>query len=210
MIKELLNQAFPESVVDTAETIDKALHLLSLAHQEQIPYDAVSLDFKLPRKELGEETVIDESVCEYIRLHFSGTLIAHISAFPDDPKIKQHIKLVHEGQKDRNDFYLSKLDPECGTQLVRRLKRDLYGNRIENELMEIFAPQPTSGSGKYLKRGGYGSGGLTRRHSLLLQDIVAHWRELDISVQNKIREIYQVDDSSEPIKIRLFRDEKDT
>ncbi|NOT62692.1 MAG: hypothetical protein HOP19_20995 [Acidobacteria bacterium] len=221
-IENLLLQAIPEAMIDKAKSVTKARGLLEAAFQKEAPYHVVILDFNLPRKKEVENVVtsttpeeeipaVDTTLCEYIRRFFPWTLIAHITSFPKNPQIQEHKEKIHSRQNDRNAFFLSKLNPDELLQLIKQIKQFLYGGRIEEQLNEVFGshydPIFSSSRNSMKKDGGRGES-VTHRLALLRRDIVEHWRDIDASVQQKVRNIYQVDDSSDPIKIRLFREDQ--
>lgn len=209
MLKGLLSEEFPEAVIDIASSIVEAQKLLKVAMEEGFPYHAVVLDFKLPLNQEGEDPQIDESLCKYVREVFPWTLIVHMTAFPDDPQIKQHMDHFHKEENDRNAFYVPK-GAKSSELLIEKMKKFLYSGLIEEQLDQLFGSNRDPAFtpwGRYLRSGGGRGFSLTNRLAVLLQDIVTYWKDLDISVQNKVRDIYQVDDSTDPIRIRLFRNE---
>lgn len=206
MLRNLLSNVFSESVIDTAGSVVAARKLLELANDKGYPYHAVILDFKLPKQE-GEMPETDETLCEYVRTSFPWTLIVHMTSYSDDKKIKKHMDRFHKEENDRNAFYVAK-GPKSGTLLITKLKRFLYSGLVEEQLNQLFGSKRDPSFtpyGRYL-RGTSGRGfSLTNRLAVLLQDIVTHWKDLDESVKNKVRDTYDVvDEHSDPIKIRLF------
>src|ERR1051325_2122699 len=101
-----LRTAMPESLIDVANDIESAFERLKAA---QRPYDLAILDFQLPQR-LGEQPVIDESLCEHLTRFVPATIVSHITGFADDPQIMEHLNRAHLGSRPRG-FSVDKKQP---------------------------------------------------------------------------------------------------
>lgn len=189
--------------IDVADTVDKAMQFIN--NTKTSPYDAVILDFKLPKKNIGEHPEVDKSLCAAISRNMHSTVVAHITAYPEDDAVKEHNKKFHLERID-NGFVLSKLDTTYVDKLLKELKAFLYGKPIKEKIEQLFKnaqlrfdPQTTPLQGR-----GRGARGLTHDLASLRRNIVAHWDDLDEGLKKLIRDTFKLDESNRPIRISLL------
>lgn len=198
----------PSVVIQTAESVEDAKHLILEAKEREQPYHAVVLDFKLP-KQMGhypELPNIDESLCLLIRQTMSATLVAHITAYIDDEVVRSHLRLVHQEQVDPRALVFSKAEGDYALKLIERLRAFLYGMRIEEQMAQVFdEPRELAfaARGRIERARSRGGRSLTHDIAALRRDIVAHWHYLDKQLQNDIRKFFRVDDQSRPVRVSL-------
>jgi CheY-like chemotaxis protein len=198
-----LSRKIPEAQIDTAMTVRKAHELIEAAFNGKTPYDAVILDIKLP-EDTGYFPEMDESICRAVKeLMPSDTIVAHISAFTDDTKVKEHIKRMHDEQIDRS-FRLSKLDPEVNfvEALESKLKSFLYGMRISEQMDGLFGPGDAAlldsrGRSRRTRAGDERS--VTHELAALSRDIATYWKDLDDTLKARIKRTFEVDEGDRVI-----------
>jgi CheY-like chemotaxis protein len=202
-LKEYLSRTvLPDNVelqiqIDTAETVSAAKRAIDVAMASKKPYHAIILDFHLP-KESGYQPEMDQSLCLFVRtLMPSTTLIIHITAFMDDDVVVRHMKEFHDEQIDRS-FRLTKTHGDWFGQLASKLKAFLYGTQIDEQISRLFefaANSELESGTKHIS---------TYKLAALSRDIVRHWSYLDDSVKDRIQRFFNVDSSTDPIRISLL------
>ena len=199
---KLLQEAFPNAVVDAVENVEDGLKQLKQAQQEGIHYDIALLDFKLPRRE-GENPEVDESLCLQVRLD-PETLIGHITGFADDPEIKAHLNKVHP-PGDRKGFIIDKRETSWPTKLITEMRQYLYGYHIERQIRRVFGRAGESSlESAHSSRFGSGPrplGSLTNAIADLCLDISLYWKDLHPAVQERITQYFDVDATGTDIKV---------
>jgi CheY-like chemotaxis protein len=207
-VKALINEEIPEAQVETAATVEEGRQALMGAHRADRPFDAVILDFKLPET-AGENPEVDVSLCREIELLMRNALVIHITAFKEDPFIIQHLEEVHETKFGNKAIRLWKLDTKIAEQLLDKLKPELYGQHVLQQIKNLFNLEaPAKSSTK--KRQRYARGfrtGRSRTHELgtVTRQIAACWDNLDEEVQGKVQEIFSVKRSGKDVTVSLFR-----
>lgn len=197
-LNEFLLEAFPDSQIDEAETVNEGYRLIEGAYSAEFPYHAVILDFKLP-KDIGENPESDESLCELIRRRMPEALIAHITAYSKDEDVENHMRKAHTEQVDQSVFALSKTDVDWPVQLVNKMKAYLFGAHILKKMESLFGAGRTSPRSRVR-----GAGGLTHEIADLSCEIASRWRLLDESAKKRIETIFRVDDTSDPVRVSLL------
>jgi CheY-like chemotaxis protein len=201
-----LAKAFPNSKVETARAVDEAARLIQAAAQSGWLYHAAILDFKLPPKK-GFPEKIDESLCQMIRKEMPKTLVIHITGFTGDPEIIRHQMNVHQDNNAPWAWIIDKSDfAGWETKLIDKLKKYLYSNRIEARIDRLFGrgARAATASSSPMGRPSADEGSATLELAALCREIINHWKDLDESLQNRIRELFNVDVNSNPIRISLL------
>jgi CheY-like chemotaxis protein len=196
-----IEESFEEQLlIETAADSSTAIRVIEHAVANDIQFDAVILDFRIPLAS-GERPQIDETVCRTIRELMRGTLIVHITGHPDDKRVLDHVRLVDLNPLSPNRaVVVSKLQRvKWASDVVRHLKQYLYGTPIHLQLDQLF---PTSTGLKDLgRRGRQGRGRSHGRgtHALaaVIRDIVNHWSDLDDDLKERIRATLTVEEDSD-------------
>ncbi|OGW16671.1 MAG: hypothetical protein A3G93_00470 [Nitrospinae bacterium RIFCSPLOWO2_12_FULL_45_22] len=207
-LEKTLSEEFPQSTIDTAETVKEGLERIEAAVDKGQHYHAAVLDFKLP-EDKGKQDEVDESLCEKIRHEMPDIIVAHISAYPGDPKIQDHVKNYHLDRRDSSAALISKDEVDWPSELVKKLKEFLYGTRIEEQINNLFRKQPVSAYREPIYRrrtGTIGNGSVTHELAALFRDILENWTALDDRLRTRIMSLFRVDTSSDPIRIGLIKD----
>lgn len=206
-IKAYLQEAFAEGVVriHSACSVGQAHRAIDEAYERRKPYDAIVLDFLLP-KETGDHPDIDESLCLKVRKLMPGTLVAHLTAFQDDETVRSHLRIVHQEQVDPHAFALSKSDTDYAVRLERKIKGYLYGTAIQEQLDSLFGRRsaplfPTAKARSSTRRG---ERSLTHTLASLSREIELHWHDLDDQLQARIMNVFRVDAKSDPVRVSLM------
>jgi CheY-like chemotaxis protein len=198
--------------VYTAETVDDGKQIIEKAHADKRPFHAVVLDFKLPDRR-GTMTEIDESLCLLLRQVMRDTLVAHITAYMDDERVQDHLRRIHQSQIDPHAFILEKTKARYVTELINKLKAFLFGRRIEEQLNMIFGEEKElsfAARGRAIRLHSRSPRSLTVDMRTLRRDIVSHWHDLDERLQEKIKQIFRVDEKSEPVRVSLLQRAKES
>lgn len=206
-LEALVAESFPECHVDTAAAVDSALECIESVAARKQCYDAAVLDFKLPQT-AGGFPEITESICVKIRDTMSNTLVAHISAYPDDPRVHQHYSSVGVNPNDPRVPLISKLDLDWPNQLLVRMKSYLFGTRIEAHLDSLFGRSEPAARGPMGRRIGGGrarrGGCLTHELAALSRDIEGHWDDIDDLLKQRIQQIFYVNTEGKRTRVSLL------
>lgn len=211
-LKGYLEEAFslqadaPRVIISTATSVEEGQKHLEEAFDKKKPFDAIILDFQLPHSDKGK--VIDESLCLTAKKLMPYTLVAHITAFDADPKVKEHLKRTHEEQIDPRAFTLSKADKKYHKKLIDRISSFLYGKRIEQQMNSIFGTfEDFNSRERYrLKRAKpVQDRSFTHALAALCRDVEGHWRHLDERMQERIKQVFRVEVTRDSVRVSLLR-----
>lgn len=183
-------EVFPGAVVDSAEHVEDALTLIGRARDAHLPYDIAVLDFKLPSA-AGFNADVDLRLCPEILSWTPNTPIAHITAFPEDPTIREHLEVEHPAHRPRG-FLVDKQKSDWATKLIEDSRQLLYTARVEGEYDELFGVSPR------VPR----TGSLSARLAELCADVSVAWKFLGTRVRDKLRLKLGVDDA-DPAHVRV-------
>lgn len=189
--------------VDAVLSVDDAIQHLHEAKQRNEPYEAVVLDVNLPRA-IGENPDMDVTLCGIVRsLMPRSTIIAHVSAYLDDPKVINHMKAQHDEQVDRA-FRLSKQDSQWSASLESKLKMFLYGAQIEQQMDQLFG-RDNSPDSSLRNRPGIGEDrSVTPKLAALSRAIETCWSDLDANLQARIKRTFEVTTKGDKTIVSLF------
>ncbi|HMG73131.1 MAG TPA: hypothetical protein VK582_06475 [Pyrinomonadaceae bacterium] len=194
--------------IHIARSVSKGKQTIEEAHRNKRPYHAVILDAKLPPED-GYPTQVDESLCLLIRDLMKSTLVAHVSMYGDDEKVKDHLRRIHQEQINPKSFALSKSATDA-IELIKRLRSFLYSMRVEEQMNSLFGQQvdlsfADKGRGRATAQRSRIERDSTLDLATLRRDIVAHWADLDERLKERIRLVFRVDPNSTPVRISLVR-----
>jgi CheY-like chemotaxis protein len=204
-LQELLSEVFPGAQIDTAPAVKEAHELIKEGWDEAQPYQAIILDFKLPA-EVGENPEVDESVCKVIKNLTPPPLVAHITAYPQDKLVADHINAFHTKQISPSALALSKLDKDWANQLLESLRAHLYGKRIEEKMEAMFGKEDVAVFHARTRAGREEPvGERSRTHELanLCREISAHWGDIDERLRLRIQRKFLIDDDARPVRVSL-------
>jgi DNA-binding NarL/FixJ family response regulator len=200
-LASLLQQEFPDAVVDTAASAIHARKLVEEAAQNN-PYDAAILDFKLPTK-LGENPEVDESICLLLQAKASSTIVAHITGYGGDALVQKHMRRHHVESPGPSGFSLSKDKADYAIQLVRNLRRMFLEREMDDLLRGDASDQRASL--RQIQFSAFTQGrGITHRLAAWTQEMSEHWHEFDDPFRAKVRTRFKVDDSRKPVTFSLL------
>lgn len=202
-LQALLAEAFDGAVIHIAATVIEALELIRAAAASRRPYHVAILDFKLP-KEQGANAEVDESLCFAVREQTPGTLVAHITAYREDPEVDRHVRLYHSKPEDPDTIAFSKRDVRWAGTLVQNLKAYLYGSLITPQLDALFGTVEEPGSSSMhlaRRRGPADERCLTQPLARLCHEISEHWNDLDEGLKQRIQRLLRVDTSSRRVRV---------
>jgi len=217
-LKELILSKFakigdsPRVEIDLAETVAEAERLIKAAWDRKRPYHAVILDFYLPKKEGLDAMEMDQSLCLLMRDLMPSTLVAHITAYPYDGPVKEHLRDIHQAQLDPRAFALSKLDVDYAGDLIRKLKAFLLGMRIEEQMEIIFGADMElsfAARGRMVPNRNTNGGSLTHSIASLTRDIEMYWKDLDMTLNKRLRErierTFRVEEVNKQVRVSLLQ-----
>lgn len=216
ILKKTLDQEFPEAVIDTVGSVQEARDLIDKA-VARLPYDAVILDYKLPKRR-GEAADLDEELWPVIRREMPECIVAHISAYANkdqergaataDSTSSDPFRNFHT-ERGQKGFVVSKLDTRWGDELLKKLKQHLYGDWIAKR-MDLMLGEGYGESRAGLQRGksigrsrARGALGLTHELGALCGSISRHWSYLDKALQTRIQKHFDVNTRRTPIRVSL-------
>jgi hypothetical protein len=144
-----------------------------------------------------------------IRLGSPETFVIHITAYPNDPKVTQHIVDVHSGAGSTRTALVSKLEITWSRTLMQQVRSYLFGNLVRAKITKLFGSVGGPES-RYtdLTHSLQPSAGNSMTHDLrdLLESIVEHWDDLDDPLKRNIKEYFVVAEAKggERIQISLL------
>ena len=205
-LQNRLERVLGGSRVDAVESVEDAIQQLETVQQRQEPYDAVVLDVNLPRA-IGAQAEMDQTLCGVIRtLMPRETIIAHVSAYLDDPKVIAHMRAQHDEQVDRA-FRLSKRDSEWTRVLESKLKTFLYGAQISQQMDQLFGKEDVPSSVHRNRAGRVQTGddrSVTHKLSGLSRAIETYWNDLDPLLKARIERTFEVTTQDDKTIVSLF------
>lgn len=205
MLVGYLAKWFDGSNSDSAATVEDGLKLIRSASSEKRPYDAAILDLKLPMR-AGVHPEIDDSLCREIQAIMSSTLVIHVTGYPTDPKVLDHLEAYHGGRNDPRSVIVNKGNTNWVDNLRTKAKARLYGDLIEQQIEDLFGSRARAahaGLNMRTHRPSSERTSITMALSTLFGTIVAHWGDIDESQKERIRQTFHVDESKTPIQITM-------
>ncbi len=210
-LQEIITEEIDDASVEIAMNVPEAIACIEKAKKSNQLLHAVVLDMMLP-PEAGKTATLDETICRALRRVMPYTLIAHITAFDDDPNVTNHLESIHGPSEIDLSFSLAK-EPNNGQQkggyslqLIERLRPFLYGLRIEEQLNELFnggglagypvtraRPDNTSHRSK------------TFELAALTRNISNDWKYLGEGLRTRIKDIFTVMETENgQVSVSLF------
>ena len=184
LLEDLLNETFPGSHVDSAETVAQGLVLIEKASE---CYHAAILDFRLPQG-IGASPEIDIRLCQEVRTRMRDVLVVHITGYMADRIVTDHINKAHNAPEDIR-FMVSKSDPNWGSTLLNELERFLYSKRLNEGLDNLFGPEPTS---PLMERRLRKEGHITHQLAGLKLDLEELWEKpLDDRLRSRVQKHFK-------------------
>jgi CheY-like chemotaxis protein len=215
----LTQDRFPGSTVLKAGAVDEAMTMLTETFTNQFPLDAVILDFKLP-KTLGSPPEVDTSLWAYVRSFRPDAIIAHITGYPSDPKILDHLAEMHLIGSDRilnpdsplvvmgrYGFVVPKTSSLWVEKLADGLERFARLRRFERMLDDVLAPEFRGVCGPYPPSAPLAGYSLTHRLAELLTEAGELWPDLEPRVRDRLKQTFRVVEptaSGEPARLALL------
>ena len=188
--------------IDTAENVQSARRLIESAVVAKRPYQAVVLDTMLPNQP-GLPIEFDESLCDTIYALMPSALIAHITAFQHDEQVRRHVQKRHTELVDKS-IVLSK-SHDFGQVLCDKLKAFLFGQQVEEQMDQMFKRAEADAEQIIrLRQRPRGTGSLTHELAALCRDIARHWNDLDERCRARVRTVFYIDDTKEPVRVSLL------
>jgi len=207
-LKRRLTKEFPGSRIDAGETINGGLKLIDETCISRRFYNAIILDFRLP-KDIGLKDEVDESLCLMASQKMPETVVAHITAYPDDPDINKHLQEHHMAFKNASGIIIHKKGSEWPGKLIFKLNAYFYGNPIKEQMNNLFgnvsrSSMPTDYRSRTKYTSDISRGSITTELNMLTMDIIEYWQYLDDKLKNRIKMHFTIDDSKTPLDINLI------
>lgn len=199
---KVLHEGISEGVhVDAAGDVEEALAFVRGAEDSQ-PYDVAILDFKLPEKQ-GEPPEIDVTVCAAITKTRHGTFIIHISGYPSDVKVKDHVATCHA---EEGGAVIIDKSAGWSHEVLQKVRERLFGEPIRQQLEALFGPEVAAGA---RPRSASISVPRARRCATgvlntLVSDIELYWADLNDGLRQRIRDIFVVKDIEGGVRVSVL------
>ncbi len=207
IMRDRLAREFLGSQVDTASTVVEARRRIHEATSKERPYQVAVLDFKLPREAGGYPEIHDE-LCPLFRDTMPDALVVHITAFDEDKVIRQHVDRIHmDPLQPSPAAMVSKREITWPAKTLRIMKAYLYGTIISEHLDDLFSGARGLAlvtPGVAARGGMHTAHGTTHALATVRHEIEAYWGDLDDRLKDRIRHIFDVDESRQPIGINLL------
>jgi CheY-like chemotaxis protein len=192
-LETFLHETIPDCRIDSARSVREAWKLLSAAERAGTPYDVAILDFRLPEA-LGEPTEVNESVCQMIHQVSPNTFVIHITAYPDDPIVTQHIRKMHIGQGRTRTALVSKLETLWPTLLMKQVKSHLFSSLVRDKFDRLFpkVSMPVGADRDPGQATHAALNSMTHEVRDLIDHIQAYWGDLDKSLQKDLCDFFSI------------------
>lgn len=205
-LAEVIAERIDDVQPDVAMNVPEAQRLIDAAYAGKQPYHAVVLDLMLPA-DSGAGPTLNQTLCESVSQKMPMSLVAHITAYAEDPDVKRHLEVVHDRQVDRS-FRLVK-EEDYADELIKKLKPFLYGLRIEERMNKLFGPAGASLYGLRPRamlrpRATRRERSMTHELAALTRDIAAYWKDLDPGMKLRISELFNVEEKEGGVTASLL------
>ena len=206
-----LKKIFNPLIIEIATNVEDGLALLHKTYAIQSYYDAVILDFRLPKNNKSSDaSQPDESLCIECQNIFPETVIAHITAYINDPKIIEHNEKYH-GPLDTIGFVINKTQTDYPILLAQQLSSWI----IIKQINKLFGPHAgkinRSDESEYktessmnLKMVKADKNSQTHELSRLVNQINNLWVYLDQNVQTRIKNLFVVRSEGDNTKVNII------
>lgn len=211
-LREIIREQIDDVDIESAMTVPDGRKFIEAAAKTSQHFHAVVLDMMLPSGD-GEPATFDETLCSLVRQRMPHTLIAHITYWKDDDKVKNHFESVHGPSEIDLSFRLLKDTNEnlsegsYGQKLIMRLKPFLYRLRVEDQLNELFDGGGPAGYpvARFRPRELTGDRSKTFQLATLTRNISNDWEYLGEGLQARIKSIFKVVDRDDgQVSVSLF------
>lgn len=211
LLKRIITSQIDDVYAETAMNVPEAMECIERAKKNNQVYHAVVLDMMLPPK-AGITAAFDETICFALRRKMPHTLVAHITAWEHDDKVRKHLEMLHGPSEIDLSFILSKetgSGPEkkaFSAKLIDRLRPFLYSLRIEEQLNELFDGGGLAGYPVTRARRDTSSHrSRTFELAALTRNISSDWKFLGEGLRARIKEIFTVVEEGEgQVNVSLF------
>ena len=186
----LLLEVFPGAHIDRAGTVDKATDHLERCRSEGVTYDAVVLDFKLPQG-MGCPPMVNTALCDKIRSHMPNVPVWHVTAYPEDREVTDHILLSHSSPDEPPFVLISKSKADWAITLVTGIERHFYSRILNQRLDDVFGAE--SNASRLRDRRQWRDGHLTHELRACSAEIEALWgKPLTDNVRRRVEKYFEL------------------
>lgn len=203
-IVEFLTDEFPGCRVDHARSIAEAARRLREAEDQNLTYKVAVLDFRLPRRrgDATEEVDLETRKAVVTSPATEEAAVFHITGYANDEEIRRYIQ---EKRLDRPNLpypFLIEKKGEWTEVLYRAIRRLVHGERIAARLDRLFSPR--GGRGGSSQRADLpATGSLTQEMNALTRDVELHWPYLSESLQERVRQLFEVHPHGQTVRVSL-------
>ena len=183
-LKITFGKTHPGTRIDIAHTVDQALKFLdqSIACGER--YDFAIIDFKLPRRSLGDFPEPNFDVSRSFERESRDTILIHYTSYDDDPQIQRFMSHRDEAT-DVGRLCVVKKGIGWAKHLIDELARCVHSRRVRNRIEALFGRNEAYGRARFGERGRG-----DREQSLYIAELCAdasqHWEQLTKPLQNQL------------------------
>jgi CheY-like chemotaxis protein len=202
-LSRLLTSECDQLSVGSAKTIAEADAKIETAISEGLPYDLVIVDYMLP-KEAGLMPEPALALTSRIMDKLPEALIIQITAYRDDESLQK--SLIHPmlTNPDPRLLFVEKTD-DWSADVVRLALQRVLGDPIEEQLDNLFGPDPSSNSIRRSRSGrASGSRSMTQGLASLRALVGTAWEHISPELQKRIRSKVKVDDRMQPVRITMI------
>jgi CheY-like chemotaxis protein len=198
-LTKLLQEEMPGVTIHVATNVAEARILL-----EGTRYDVIVLDLKLPAAP-GISPEPDVSLCEQIHGEGASSLVVHVTAYPDDKLLRDHLASAHSSPAKPRTVWFSKQDVGWSMSLAERVSGYVFSRLIRERLDALLGPErrEIAAVGALQSAASGGSDCLTYDLAVLCSEVAQYWDVLDEALRARIRRILYVDLSSKPVRVGL-------
>jgi hypothetical protein len=155
-----------------------------------LTFDVFVLDFKLPASE-GDNPDIDTQVCKLAQATMPDALIAHITGFPEDERVKDHLMQHQKGLEGR-PTWVDKNNENWPEELLHLIKSFVHSGEVARRLDRLF--EDTSAGTETRFRGSHAPCSSDATHELadLICAVERHWHDLTDGLKRRVSNVLAV------------------
>jgi len=193
-LKAKLECAIPGVIVESAETVKDGQEILGAAYDNQCLFDAVIIDFKLP-KDKSDPTEMGDFTLGFHHDLCPDTLFIHMTARPDDPDF-QRVRPQPNTPTAARRLYFGKDEYEWAQRVVAACAKHIlekgirfHSNRIRTKFDQLFNGfDDERRSYRAFARSGSGrcNRGRSLEFAVFCDDAGEHWNQLDEDLRRQL------------------------
>lgn len=194
-LTKLIQEAIGEDVeVTSAETVASAIESVENLRSPGNVLAAAVIDVMMPINP-GEAPQLAEPLVKYLSDTSPHTLVLFASAYDTAEEAGRMRAQYTSEPGDSRSYFISKQPDGWGDEVVRKLKRHIYGGPIRAELKALFGDSPKCPPSAPASRIGGRLSGIGSRLEVLTYQIRQHYLDLDDDLRSEILRHFEIDAS---------------